>query len=176
MPPIANDEALDILFRAGRSHDVWLDRPVRGTLLQAVWELAKFGPTTDNCSPARIVFVTTQAAKERLARGLAAPDVATTMAAPVTTIVGYCAGDAPPTQLAALRNGSLQAGYLVLAARALGLDCQLLADFDRDQVDAAFFPDGKVKSNFLCNLGYGDATQSAPRNPRLSFDEACTIL
>lgn len=194
---IVNDEALDILFRAGRSPEAWLDRPVSDTLLRAVWELAKLGPTSANCSPARILFLKSAHAKQRLGPALAERIRARTMAAPVTAIIGYdlqfyellprllphdqqmrerFAGDGDLVRTTAFRNGSLQGAYLMLAARALGLDCGLVSAFDNAAVDAAFFRDGKIKSNFLCNLGYGDASRTRPRNPRLDFDEACQIL
>jgi 3-hydroxypropanoate dehydrogenase len=197
MARIVNDNALDILFRSARSHIAWIDRPVSDTLLRAIWELTKLGPTRVNCSPARILFVKSPKEKQRLAPALAEGDLARAVAAPVTALVGYdlgfCeqlprlfprdpnlrsrfAGNDALIRTTALRNASLQGAYLIIAARALGLDSGPLFGFDNAIVDAAFFPDGKTKSNFLCNLGYGDSSKLHPRNPRLDFDEACRIL
>jgi 3-hydroxypropanoate dehydrogenase len=193
---ILSDDGLDLLFRNARTHRAWLDRPISDVLLQAVYEAARLGPTSANCSPMRILFVRSPEAKERLKPALDPGNVAQTMAAPVTAIIGYDLGFydhlarlypqadarswfANSPQLAAttaFRNGSLQGAYFIIAGRALGLDCGPMSGFDNAKVDATFFPDGRVKSNFLCNLGYGDAAQLAPRNPRLTFDEACGIL
>lgn len=189
--------ALDLIFRNARTHRAWEGRPVADATLHAIYELMKWGPTTGNSCPARIVFVRSAAAKERLRPALDAGNVVQTMAAPTTAIVAYdlafyerlpqlaphtdarswFAG-APEDHLrtTALRNGSLQGGYLIIAARALGLDCGPISGFDNAKVDAAFFPGGTLRSNFLCNLGYGDSSKLRPRAPRLSFDEACTIV
>jgi 3-hydroxypropanoate dehydrogenase len=193
---ILDDEALDVLFRGARSHNKWRKKPVSDTLLQAVWELAKVGPTSANCSPARIIFVKSADAKARLAPALSEGNREKTMAAPVTAIVGYhlefyeklpflfphnadarswFAGNPQLIQATAFRNGSLQGAYLILAARSLGLDCGPMSGFDNAKVDEAFFPDGKVKSNFLCNLGYGDPAGLFARSPRFAFAEACEI-
>ncbi len=190
------DTALDQLFRTARTYRAWRDLPVSDATLRAVYELMKWGPTTSNSSPARIVFVRTLTAKERLKPALDAGNVAHTMAAPVTVILAYdlefykrmdvlspktdvgrtFVGRPQFVQETALRNGSLQGAYLMLAARALGLDCGPMSGFDNAKVDEAFFPGGVVKSNFLCNLGYGDAEKLRPRAPRLAFDEACRIV
>jgi len=189
-----NDEALDILFRAARTHRKWLDKPVSPTLLMAVYDLMRFGPTSGNCCPARLVFVVSNESKERLKPHLDEGNVTKTMTAPATAILGYDldfaerfpllaphadAGvfrkDPQLAQTTAFRNGSLQGGYFILAARALGLDCGPMSGFDNEGVDREFFAGTAVKSNFLCNLGYGDPAGLRPRGPRLSFDEACRI-
>ena len=194
--PTLSDEALDLLFRRARTHRAWLDRPVPDDLLRRVYGLAAEGPTSANCSPMRVLFVKSREAKERLRPALTPGNVDKTMQAPVTAIIGhdpqfyellprlFPAADmranfvGKPDLIAAtaFRNGSLQGAYLMLAARAFGLDCGGMSGFDNAKVDAAFFPDGRVKSNFLCNLGYGDASKLGPRPPRLPFDDACRII
>lgn len=189
------DAALDQIFREGRSLKTWQDRPVTADTLHHLYDLWKLGPTSANCSPARVVFVTSEAAKERLRPCLAPGNADSVMSAPVTAIIGYdtqfyewlpelfphtdarawFAGNPPLIEETAFRNSSLQAGYLILAARALGLDCGPMSGFDRARTDAEFFPDGRVTSNLLVTLGYGDRTGLLPRAPRLSFDDACTI-
>ena len=197
MTVLTDDEMmLRRIFFDARTHHFWLDRAVDDALLTKIWDAARMAPTGANCQPARIVFVRSQEAKERLRPCLSPNNVGKTMAAPVTAVVGYdldfpnlmprlyphvdarswYLGNEPKTLDTAFRNGSLQAGYLILAARALGLDCGPMGGFDRDQVDAAFFPGGRVKSNLLINLGYGDISKLPPRNPRLTFDEACTVV
>jgi 3-hydroxypropanoate dehydrogenase len=191
-----SDEGLDLIFRKARTHRAWLDRPVPDTLLRQVYELACLGPTSANCSPMRLLFVKTREAKERLRPCLSPGNVDKTMRAPVTAIVGHAlefyeqlprlfptadmranyVGKPELIAATAFRNGSLQGAYLLLAARALGLDCGGMSGFDNAKVDAEFFPDGRIKSNFLCNLGYGDAAKPAPRAPRLSFDEVCRLI
>ena len=190
------DDGLDLLFRNGRTHRAWLDRPVPDALLRQVYELASLGPTSGNCSPMRVLFAKTREAKERLRPCLNPGNVDKTMQAPVTAIIGHDLGFpellprlfptadmranfvGKPELIAttAFRNGSLQGAYLMLAARALGLDCGGMSGFDNAKVDAEFFPEGEVKSNFLCNLGYGDRAKVGPRAPRLSFDEACRFI
>ncbi|HEY0525649.1 MAG TPA: malonic semialdehyde reductase [Stellaceae bacterium] len=196
MHKILPDEGLDILFREARTHNGWLDKPVSDTLLQAIFELAKMGPTSANCSPMRVVFVKSREAKERLRPALSAGNMEKTMTAPVTAVLAYDLEfyehlpklfpqtDARPwftgkpelIQATAFRNGSLQGAYFITAARALGLDCGPMSGFDNAKVDAEFFPDGKVKSNFLCNVGYGDPSKLFPRNPRFAFEEVCRIV
>ncbi len=191
-----DDRALDQLFREARTHNGWQARPVDGAVLRRLYDLLKMGPTSANCSPARFVFVTSPAAKARLKPFLAPGNVEKTMAAPVTVIVAYdtefyeklphlfphadarswFVGKPELIQSTAFRNGTLQGAYLILAARALGLDCGPMSGFDNGKVDAEFFPDGRIKSNFLVNLGYGDPSQLRPRGPRLAFEEACQIL
>lgn len=193
-----NDQALDILFRSARTQNGFVDRPVSDAQLHALYELMKWGPTTMNTQPARLVFVRSKAAKARLAPALSPGNLDKTMRAPVTVIVAFdlhfydnlprmfpnnpnaksvFEGEEKKAhvQTTAMRNGSLQGAYLILAARALGLDCGPMSGFDNAKVDAAFFADGRCKSNFLCNLGYGDPSKIFPRNPRLAFDEVCTI-
>jgi 3-hydroxypropanoate dehydrogenase len=189
------DAALDQLFRTARTYRAWRDQPIPDETLRAVYDLLKWGPTASNSSPGRIVFVRSLAAKERLKPALDAGNVDKTMVAPATAIVAYdlkfysrMAVLSPSTDVrstfvehpdvtlaTAMRNGSLQGAYLILAARALGLDCGPMSGFDSAKVDAAFFPGGTIKSNFLCNLGYGDPEKMRPRAPRLTFDEACRI-
>jgi len=192
-----NDESLDVIFRKARTHSVWLDKPVEDALLAQVYDLAKMGPTSANMSPMRVVFVKSKAAKEKLKPALDAGNVDKTMAAPVTAIVGmdihfyeelpklFPHADAKAwfqglpenvLETIALRNGSLQGAYFMLAARALGLDCGPMSGFDNAKVDAAFFAGTTVKSNFLCNLGHGDGTKLFPRSPRLEFEKACQIV
>lgn len=196
MDKTVSDEGLDVLFREARTHTHWLDRPVDDELLRRVYDLAKFGPTSANMCPMRIVFVKSKVAKERLKPALDAGNVGKTMAAPVTAIIGmdvhfyeelpklYPHADAKSwfqglpgnvLEYVALRNGSLQGAYFMLAARALGLDCGPMSGFDNAKVDAEFFAGTTVKSNFLCNLGHGDASKLHPRSPRLAFEEACRV-
>ena len=190
-----NDAALDQLFRSARTYSHFLDKPVDAATLHALYDLLKFGPTSANSSPARFVFVQSKAAKEKLAPALSEGNLAKTMAAPVTVIVAHdmafydrlpelfphadarswFAGNDALIQTTAFRNGTLQGAYLILAARAFGLDCGPMSGFDNAKVDAAFFAGTTVKSNFLINLGYGDASKLHPRNPRLSFADACQI-
>lgn len=192
---ILSDDGLDLVFRAARTHSSWLSGEVSEVLLEAVYDLAKMGPTSANCSPMRVVFVRSKAAKERLRPALAEGNVEKTMAAPATAIIGYDTrfhdrlpelfphtdakswfeGNDDLIQETAFRNGTLSGAYFILAARALGLDCGPMSGFDRAKADAAFFPDGRIKSNFLCNLGYGDSGKLHPRGPRLDFAEACRI-
>ena len=191
-----NDEALETIFRAARTHNQWQDKPVSPALLMALYDLMRWGPTAVNGCPARIVFVVSKAAKARLKPHLSPTNVEKTMAAPATAIIGYDLDFAsqlpklfphnpgakdwfadPAIALeTAFRNSSLQGGYFIVAARALGLDCGPMSGFDNAGVDHEFFAGTKVKANFLCNLGYGDPAGVHPRESRLSFDEACKIL
>jgi 3-hydroxypropanoate dehydrogenase len=186
---------LDLIFRDARTHNGWRDQPVPVEVLQQVWDLAKMGPTSANCMPARVVFVVSAEAKEKLRPCLQEGNVAKTMAAPATAIIGHditfydklpelfphtdarawFVGNDALIESTAFRNGTLQGAYLILAARALGLDCGPMSGFDNAAVDAAFFAGTPIRSNFLCNLGYGDASKLHPRNRRLGFDEACRI-
>ena len=195
MTALTDDTALDLIFRQARTHNAWQADDVGDDLLGRIWDLAKMGPTSANCSPLRVVFVRSQEAKERLRPCLAAGNVEKTMAAPVTAIFGndlafhdrlpdlfphadaraWFVGDEALIQATADRNGTLQAAYFMLAARALGVDCGPMSGFDHDKVDAAFFAGTTVRSNFLCNLGHGDHGALFPRSPRLSFDDACRI-
>ena len=192
-----NDDALDVVFRKARTFSYWLDREVAVETLQELYELMKWGPTSANSSPARVVFVRTPEAKQRLAPALAPLNLEKTMSAPVTAIVAYdlqfyeklpalfpnapgmkdmFVKSAEMAEATAKRNGSLQGAYLMVAARAVGLDCGPMSGFDNAKLDAEFFPGTHLRSNFLCNLGYGDASKLHPRNPRLAFEEACTVL
>jgi 3-hydroxypropanoate dehydrogenase len=191
-----DDRSLDLMFRAARTHIVWLDKPVSDVQLQQIYDLMKWAPTSANCCPARIVFVRSAAAKQRLLPAMAPGNVEKTRAAPVTAIIAYdlefyeklpvlyppadarswFVGNQLLIDTTAFRNGTLQGAYLLLAARALGLDAGPMSGFDNAKVDKEFFPDGKVKSNFLINLGYGDGAKLFPRSPRLSFAEAAQIL
>jgi 3-hydroxypropanoate dehydrogenase len=190
------DSALDVLFRQARTHRAWLPETVPEDLLHQLYDLFKMGPTSANSSPARVVFVQSAEGKARLLPALAPGNVQKTRTAPVTAIVAYdiefyeklpqlnpsadakswFAGNAALIEETAFRNGSLQGAYLILAARALGLDCGPMSGFDAGKVNAEFFPDGKWKANFICNLGHGDPSKLFPRQPRLAFEEACRIL
>jgi len=191
-----NSEALDTIFRNARSHNGWLPRPVSEAQLREVYELMKWGPTSVNCSPARVVFVRSDTAKAMLKEALSPGNVDKTMSAPVVAIVGYdpqfyeqlpalfphnpgvkawFEGDGKQAfaQATALRNGTLQGAYLMIAARALGLDCGPMSGFDNGKVDAMFFEGTPVKSNFICGLGYGDPAKLFSRSPRLTFEQTC---
>lgn len=189
-------EALDMLFLGARTHQAWAPRAVPEELLREAYELARMAPTSANASPARFVFLTTAAAKERLMPAVMPGNVDKTRSAPVTVIIAqdlefyerlpklfpgadarswFLGNDVLITETAA-RNSSLQGAYFILAARALGLDCGPMSGFDAEKVNAEFFPDGKWKANFLCNLGYGNAEKLYPRSPRLDFEEACRVL
>lgn len=194
MSDLLNAAALDQLFRTARTQNAFLDTPVSEDLLRELYDLVKWGPTAANGSPARFVFVTTAEGKESLP-ALSEGNAAKTLAAPVTAIIGFDEDfheklpylfphadakswfDGPRTARteSAFRNGSLQGAYLILAARALGLDAGPMSGFDNAKVDAAFFAGTPIKSNFLVNLGYGDPAGLFPRLPRLSFDEAARI-
>ena len=190
------DRCFDQLFQEARTHTAWLPIPVPTELLRKAYDLARLGPTSANSSPARFVFITTPEAKARLKPALAAGNVGKTMAAPVNVIMAWdnefyekhprlspqadfrssFAGNQALIEETSFRNASLESGYYILAARALGLDCGPVSGFDQAKLNAEFFPDGRWKANFLCNLGYGDKTSLRPRNPRLDFEEAALIL
>jgi 3-hydroxypropanoate dehydrogenase len=192
-----SEDVLNLIFRHARSHSAWTPQPVAEPTLRQLHAALRFGPTSANCSPARFLFLVTPAAKERLRPHLSAGNTEKTMTAPVTAVVGYdlffyeklvqlfphnlearswFEGKEALIQATAARNGSLQGAYLIIAARALGLDCGPMSGFDNAGVDAEFFPDGRIKSNFLCNLGYADHSLLPPRNPRLEFEQACRLL
>jgi 3-hydroxypropanoate dehydrogenase len=192
-----SDRDLDLIFRNARTHSAFLDKPVTDVTLVALYELLRMGPTSANSSPARFLFLRSAQAKERLKPHLSAGNRDKTMAAPVTVLVAndlrfyerlaelfphnlsarsWFEGDEAKARETAFRNATLQGAYLIVAARALGLDCGPMSGFDNAGVDREFFPDGKWESNFLCNLGYGDPAALPPRNPRLGFDDACQIL
>lgn len=191
------DEALDIIFREARTHNAWKDEPVSDETLKELYELMKWGPTSANMSPARIIFVKSKEGKEKLAPALSEGNLKKTMEAPVTAIIGYDVKfydrlpelfpHAPEAktwfnwsdewaEMNAFRNGSLQGAYFMIAARSLGLDCGPMSGFDMKKVDEIFFSGTSVKSNFLCNLGHGDPAGLFPRSPRLPFDDACSIV
>ncbi len=191
-----SDDDLAILFREARTYNKWLDKPVDPATLRALYDLVRLGPTSANSQPARFVFVTSLDAKERLKPALSAGNLDKTMAAPVTVIVAYdlefyqslpktfphvdakawFAGNDALIQATAFRNSCLAGAYLILAARALGLDAGPMSGFDNAKVDGAFFAGTTLRSNFLINLGHGDAAALTPRLPRLDFDEACQLV
>ena len=188
--------ALDVLFRNARTHMHWQNKPVNDALLQQAYDLAKFGPTSANMCPMRVVFVKSKEAKEKLKPCLDAGNVDKTMSAPATAIIAmdihfynelpklYPHADAKAwfkdlpddvLEYVALRNSSLQGAYFMLAARAVGLDCGPMSGFNNAKLDELFFAGTTIKSNFLCNLGYGEPSRLHPRSPRLTFAEACRI-
>jgi 3-hydroxypropanoate dehydrogenase len=206
-----DDRAKDVLFREARTFGAWLDQPVTDETLRQVYDLMKWAPTSANTMPARLVFLRSAQAKERLRPALASGNVEKTMTAPVTVIIAYdlkfydklpklfphnpamrnlYADNPDLVTMTARRNSSLQGAYFILAARALGLDCGPMSGFDNAKVDEEFFgvgrecdgcdqeffPEGHVRSNFLCNIGYGDRSKLFPRSPRLAFEEACSLL
>jgi 3-hydroxypropanoate dehydrogenase len=192
-----NDQCLDQMFRTARTHKRWRALAVTEQLLRQTYALACMGPTSANCCPARFVFVVSAEAKEALRPALRPANVEKTMSAPVTVVVGHdlsfyehlprlypvnpavrswYAGKPALIEETAFRNGTLQGAYLMLAARALGLDCGPMSGFDSGMVEALYWPEGNVKANFICNIGYGDDSALHPRGPRLSFDEACRIV
>lgn len=195
MSGFLDPSALDLLFRNARTHVKFTDRPVPDDLLRQAWDLARMGPTSANCQPARIVFVRSEAAKQKLKPALAPGNVDKTMAAPVTAIIAqdmafydklpeqfphtdaraWFVGNDAMIESTAFRNATLQGGYFILALRALGLDCGAMSGFDNAKADAAFFAGTPVRSNFLLNIGYGDPAGLFPRGPRLGFDEACRV-
>lgn len=188
--------ALEQLFTGARTHNGWLAKEVPDSLLELAVDYAKWGPTSANCSPMRIIFVRSPEAKARLAPAMSDANRPKTMAAPATAIIGFdldfpdClphlypatdarswfVGNDPLIEETAFRNGSLQGAYLILALRAVGLDCGPMSGFDKAKVDAEFFQGTRIKSNFLINIGYGDAAKLYPRGPRLSFGEIASIL
>ena len=196
MTAAIDDAALSQLFLSARTHNAWLDKPVPDALLAQVIDLMKLGPTSANCSPARIVFVRSPEAKAQLKPLLSEGNRDKTMAAPVTAVIGYdlefyeklpqlfphtdarswFVGKPDHIRETAFRNGTLQGAYLIMAARALGLDCGPMSGFDKAGVTAAFFGGTAVEANFLCNLGYGDASVLRPRSPRLAFDALAKVV
>ena len=211
MGQLLDDQALDTLFREARTFSKWQQRAVKDETLQDLYNLLKWGPTSANSTPARFAFLRSQEAKERLRPALAPLNTEKTMTAPVTVIIGYdlkfyeqlprlfpqspgivklFEGSPEMVTSTAKRNSSLQGAYLIMAARALGLDCGPMSGFDQSKVDdeffaagkpcfgcdQEFFPEGHVKTNFLCNIGYGEPGTTHPRLPRLPFSEACSLL
>jgi 3-hydroxypropanoate dehydrogenase len=198
VPSTIDQATLDQLFLKARTQNGWLPTPVTDAQLRAIYDIVRMGPTSANCCPARFVFLRTPEARARLLPALTPGNVDKTKAAPVTAIIGYdtryyewmakklfahrpemadsYAKNPAAAEVMAFRNGTLQGAYFMLAARAVGLDIGGMSGFDNAKVDAEFFPDGRVKSNFLCNLGHGDAGKVMQKLPRLDFDEACTLL
>lgn len=188
--------SLDALFLEARTMNKWLEKPVPDALLYRLVDTLKMGPTSANCSPARLIFVKSKEAKEKLKPHLSSGNAAKTMSAPVCVIIGqdlefyehlpklfphdnarsWFEGDPDKIRDTAFRNATLQGAYLILAARALGLDCGPMSGFNSEGVDKAFFAGTKIRSNFLCNLGYGDPAGLFPRSPRFSFDEMASIV
>ena len=192
-----SDTDLDTLFRTARTYNHWQDKKVSDVVLNAVFDLMKMAPTSANCSPARIIFVQTPEAKDKLKQCLDVGNVEKTMAAPVTAIIindykfyeympklfphtdakSWFVGRESYANETAMRNATLQGGYFILAARAVGLDCGPMSGFNADRCKELFFADQPDwKANFLINLGYGDDTGMHPRSPRFNFDEVCKIV
>jgi 3-hydroxypropanoate dehydrogenase len=192
-----DDAGLDLLFREARTHNGFTDQPVTDAELRALYDVLRMGPTSANCSPARFLFLRTKEARDRLAPALSSGNLAKTMAAPVTAIVAYdpkfyemlpklfphnqdarswFTSNDSLAATTAFRNGTLQGAYLILAARAVGLDTGAMSGFDNAIVDEVFLAERGWRSNFLCNLGHGDHAALFPRSPRLDFDEACLLL
>jgi 3-hydroxypropanoate dehydrogenase len=191
-----DNTALDQLFRTARSQNAWQDKPVPDSLLVELHDLMKWGPTSANCWPLRVVYVKSPVAKARLIPLMMEGNRAKVQAAPVTAILGmdlafheqlpklfphtdarsWFVGNQPLIEATAFRNSSLQGAYFMLAARALGLDCGPMSGFDADQVNTEFFADTTVKANFTCSLGYGDPAGIFPRSPRPAFADVCTIV
>ncbi len=197
MGTILSNEALDTLFREARSHNGWQDRPVTDEQLHQIYDLMKMGPTAANACPARLLFIKSAEAKERLKPCLSEGNVEKSMSAPVVAVIGmdmefyeqlpklfphtdarswYVGKPEEVIHTAAFRNSTLQGAYFMLAARSLGLDCGPMSGFDAEKLESEFFPDGKIKANFICGIGHGDASKIFPRHPRLEFEEACSVL
>ena len=198
MGELVNDQCIDVLWRNARTQNGWLPTPVTDDQLRAIYDIVKVGPTSANTRPSRFVFLRTPEAKARLLPALSAGNLEKTKQAPVTVIIGTDTRffELMPTKLfahrpemadnyvknaalaevTAFRNGTLQGAYFMLAARAIGLDVGGMSGFDNKKVDDEFFPDGRIKSNFLCNVGHGDPSKVMQKLPRLDFGEACTLL
>jgi len=190
-----SNDAQDIIFRTARSHSNWQDKDVTNEKLMQLYELMKWGPTSANCLPGRFLFLRSDQAKQRLKPCLAEGNITKSMTAPVVIVFAmdlefyehlpvlfphtdaksWFEGNETKIQETAKRDSTLQAAYMLIAARSLGLDCGPMSGFDNEKLDAEFFPDGKVKSNFICALGYGITEKLHPRGPRLSFSETCEI-
>lgn len=194
--PSLDDPAIDLILRDARSHYAWTDRPVPRDLLETIYEITANGPTSMNCCPARFIFVETDDAKERLAKSLKAKNIDKMMSAPVTVIIAHdldfwtelpflfphedrrphFEGKPAHAETTAFRNGTLQAAYFMIAARAVGLDTGAMSGFSNDIVDEEFFAGNSLRSNFLCNLGYADESALFQRLPRFPFDKACKFV
>ena len=190
------ESALNTLFFQARTQQGWRDKAITDEQLQQIYDLMKWGPTSANCSPARIVFVKSPEAKEKLLACMDSGNIEKTKAAPVTAIIGmdmafyeklpqlfphtnarsWFAGKQAKIETTAMRNSSLQGGYFIMAARAVGLDCAPMSGFDEEKMNQAFFAGTSVRANFVCSIGYGDTSKVYPRGPRLSFEEACRIV
>ena len=187
----------NLIFQEARTHNDWLDKDISNDILMEIYDLMKWGPTSANCSPTRIIFVKSKASKDRLLPFVIESNLEKTKSAPVTAIIGHDINfhDHLPklfphnpdaqnwfnhsidiAEETAFRNGSMQGAYFIIAARALGLDCGPMSGFDKEGVDNEFFRDTNIKSNFLCNLGYGDKTKLFERSPRFKFNEICEII
>ena len=187
----------NLIFQEARTHNDWLDKDISNDILMEIYDLMKWGPTSANCSPTRIIFVKSKASKDRLLPFVIESNLEKTKSAPVTAIIGYDINfhDHLPklfphnpdaqnwfnhsidiAEETAFRNGSMQGAYFIIAARALGLDCGPMSGFDKEGVDNEFFRDTNIKSNFLCNHGYGDKTKLFERSPRFKFNEICEII
>lgn len=198
-PMTLDNTAKQLLFTQARSQNGWMSKSVSDEQLRALYDLMKWGPTSVNSCPARVLFLRTKQSKERLASALNPGNVEKTMTAPVTALIGYetefykqlprlfphnpaiadlFSGEAKRefAEVTAFRNGSIQGAYLIVAARAVGLDCGPMSGFDNAKVDVEFFAGTSIKSNFLCNLGYGDPEKVFSRSPRLPFEDACKVL
>jgi 3-hydroxypropanoate dehydrogenase len=193
---MADDKTLDLLLRKARTHSDFTDKPVSDDTLRAAHDLMKWGPTSANSQPARFLYLRSRESREKLRPALAATNLEKTLKAPVIALVAYDTrfwehlprmfhnpeainwfkDKGAHTETTAFRNGTLQGAYYLLALRAVGLDAGAMSGFDNAKVDAAFFPEGRLKSNFLVNIGYGSGRGIPPRNPRLSFDEACRVI
>jgi len=193
---MTDERTLDLLLLKARTHNDFQDQPVPEDLLRKAHDIMKWGPTSANSQPARLVYLRSRESREKLRPALSATNLEKTMKAPLVAIIAYDTrfwehlprmfhnpeainwfrDKGAHTEVTAFRNGTLQGGYYLLALRAVGLDCGAMSGFDNAKVDAAFFPDGRLKSNFLVNIGYGSGKNMAPRNPRLTFEEQCRIL
>ena len=193
---MADAKTLDLLLREARTHSDFTDKPVGEELLRAAHDLMKWGPTSANSQPARFIYLRSRDSREKLRAALSATNLEKTLKAPLVCIVAYDTrfwehlprmfhnpeainwfkDKGTHTEITAFRNGTLQGAYYMLALRAVGLDCGAMSGFDNAKVDAAYFADGRLKSNFLVNIGYGSGKGMPPRNPRLSFEESCRLL
>ena len=193
-----DDDSRDLLFREARSHNGWQNRKVSDDQLRRIYDLMKMGPTSNNCCPARIRFLRDRKQKERLRPAIADANIEKTMTAPVVAIIGHDLAywrhferlfprmpeplgkrhreDASYTAETAFRNGAMQGAYFIIAARAYGLDCGAISGFNNAMVDELFFADTEIKSNFICNIGYGDISKMYGKFDRFGFEEVCEIL
>jgi 3-hydroxypropanoate dehydrogenase len=193
---MTDEKTLDLILRKARTHNDFQDKPVPEALLRAAHDLMKWGPTSANSQPMRVLYLRSKESREKLRPALSATNLDKTLNAPLTALVAYDTrfyehlprmfhvpeainwfkDKGAHTEITAFRNGTLQGGYLILALRAVGLDCGAMSGFDNAKVDSAFFPDGRFKSNFLINIGYGSGAKLAPQSPRFSFDDVCRLL